>query len=333
MSFYAIDKFKINKIFELFLTIMKLKKKLSLSFLYLTKRKADFSKYYITRQRIGKICLLIIKKKYMKKTLLYGIVASFACFTQISIAQSSKFSVGLLAGYQMSYLTNQNDSDEGTELDYGDPPAGLALGVSLAYHISPKFAIGVDPLFVSKQGMNYTQKLIEGTGTIKTELNYTKIPLLFKFNTNPDAKVVFTAYAGPQISLLKESKFTSSENYPFKTSTLLTLNNREYNFSDNGTTLITTTTDKSPFKSSTFGGVIGLGAQINFGKFFITPSIRADYDFTDAEDKEASYTIASEKKYVFKTGSLAHLSATNSKDRSTTHNITAGFFLNLGYKF
>jgi len=62
MSFYAIDKFKINKIFELFLTIMKLKKKLSLSFLYLTKRIAAFSKYYITRQRMGKICLLIIKK-------------------------------------------------------------------------------------------------------------------------------------------------------------------------------------------------------------------------------------------------------------------------------
>jgi hypothetical protein len=273
------------------------------------------------------------KKKYMKKTLLYGIVASFACFTQISIAQSSKFSVGLLAGYQMSYLVNQNDSDEGPELDYGDPPAALALGVSLAYHISPKFAIGVDPLFVSKQGMNYTQELTGGTGTIKMELNYTKIPLLFKFNTNPDAKVVFTAYAGPQISLLGDNVITAISKGIDGSSQVKTLIDREFNLSINGTTLISTSLDRSAFKSSTFGGVIGLGAQINFGKFFITPSIRADYDFTDAEEKEASYTVAGEKKYILKTGSLANLGEPNTKDRSKTHNITAGFFLNLGYKF
>ncbi|MBL0191003.1 MAG: PorT family protein [Saprospiraceae bacterium] len=269
----------------------------------------------------------------MKKTLLYGIVASFACFTQISIAQSSKFSVGLLAGYQMSYLVNQNDSDEGPELDYGDPPAALALGVSLAYHISPKFAIGVDPLFVSKQGMNYTQELTGGTGTIKMELNYTKIPLLFKFNTNPDAKVVFTAYAGPQISLLGDNVITAISKGIDGSSQVKTLIDREFNLSINGTTLISTSLDRSAFKSSTFGGVIGLGAQINFGKFFLTPSIRADYDFTDAEEKEASYTVAGEKKYILKTGSLANLGEPNTKDRSKTHNITAGFFLNLGYKF
>lgn len=269
----------------------------------------------------------------MKKTLLYGIVASFACFTQISIAQSSKFSVGLLAGYQMSYLTNQNDSDEGPELDYGDPPASLALGVSLAYHFSPKFAIGVDPLFVSKQGMNYTQELTRGSGTLKSELSYTKIPLLFKFNTNPDAKVVFTAYMGPQISLLKDNILTGVTKFPDGTTILQILNNRNLSVSTNGTNWLNKVADRSPFKSSTIGGVIGLGAQINFGKFFITPSIRADYDFTDAEDKEAAFTDSGQKVYIFKTGSLANLNEPNAKDRSTTHNITGGFFLNLGYKF
>jgi len=34
MSFYAIDKFKINKIFELFLTKMKLKKNIAFFFVF-----------------------------------------------------------------------------------------------------------------------------------------------------------------------------------------------------------------------------------------------------------------------------------------------------------
>jgi len=115
-------------------------------------------------------------------------------------AQEGAIRIGAVLLPQSTWLLNQDDSDAGPEQDY-EVTWGFAGGISASYNFNDYLGVGLDVLY-SNQGQKYKGTKSGITYTAKTTLNYLKLPLLLRFNSDPNSVVQFSAFLGPQFSFL-----------------------------------------------------------------------------------------------------------------------------------
>jgi hypothetical protein len=201
-------------------------------------------------------------------------------------AQEGTFRIGAVLLPQNTWLLNQDDSDAGPELDY-EVTWGFAGGIGTFYNFNDYLGVGLDVLY-SNQRQKYKGRESDTTYyTAKTTLNYLKVPLLFRFNSDPNSVVQFSAFLGPQFSFLLSYKdrFEAFEaNVP---SFRREVSGKEWSITGDGTS------DKEKltapiYKSFLPGAVLGFGIGIKpTDELLISLHIRADYAFGDAENKDA----------------------------------------------
>jgi hypothetical protein len=199
-------------------------------------------------------------------------------------AQEGAIRIGAVLLPQSTWLLNQDDSDAGPELDY-ESTWGFAGGVSASYNFTDYLGVGLDVLY-SSQGQKYKGTKSGTTYTAKATLNYLKLPLLFRFNTDPNSVVQFNAFLGPQFSFLLSYKDRFEDDVPLLRT----------NIEVSGKEMIITTGNTPTgeeltapiYKSFLPGAVLGFGIGIKpTDALLISLHIRADYAFGDAENKDA----------------------------------------------
>jgi hypothetical protein len=127
-------------------------------------------------------------------------------------AQEGAIRIGAVLLPQSTWLLNQDDSDAGPELDYKST-WGFAGGVSASYNFTDYLGVGLDVLY-SDQGQKYRGTQSGTTYTAKATLNYLKLPLLLRFNSDPNSVLQFSAFLGPQFSFPLSYKDRKETNPP-----------------------------------------------------------------------------------------------------------------------
>lgn len=176
-----------------------------------------------------------------------------------NIAHAQKgLNISVKATPHLSWMLNSDDNDMATF--ERKSTFGASFGVGAGYNFTDNLGVGLDVLY-SLQGQKQEVLGIETS----TKLSYLKIPLMFTYNTNPDAKVMFTAKAGPQLGLRLSSKVTDADNKDI-------------------------IDDANDIYSSTdLGGVVGAGVRFSLTeKLKLDAGVRVDYSFTNAEDEDYS---------------------------------------------
>lgn len=221
----------------------------------------------------------------MKKIL----VLSFAIVFAMNLAAQRGLSVGVRLIPQATGLLNKQDFDEGDGLNF-EKTIGFAGGLAVGYGFSDNFGVMANLLY-SKQGQNYINDLLDHQWSV--ELNYFKIPLLLRMNTDPEKKAMFVFEVGPELGFLMNASQSSDDN--------TNLNVDDY---------------KRFVKSSDLSLDLHLGAGINFSeKLSADLLLRLNYGFSD---------ITSDELYDYY--------ETLNVDRDKTNNATAGFIIGLNYR-
>ena len=205
----------------------------------------------------------------MKKTL-FGFLALLMCvpaFSQVGLE------VGGFVMPQSVWIFNKDDSDQNARLDYVTKYS-MAFGAEVGFNFAPTLGIQ-SGIIISKQGQDYDS---DGSGAfsgnlpsswIGTErtmdLTYVKIPLLLKFNSNPDAGSAFLFKIGPQLAFLTDASSSVDDVAE----------------SFNGYTL------EDLYEKNYIGLVMSLGARFTVAEnLFLNTSFRFDGSLGDVENKE-----------------------------------------------
>lgn len=198
----------------------------------------------------------------MKKLVTSAALMIAALVSVNNTANAQKgFSVSVKGTPHLSWMLNSDDKDQnGYERK---ATFGASFGVGAAYNFNDNMGVGLDVLY-SIQGQKSETAGIE----LNQKLNYLKVPVMFMYNTNPSAPVVFTAKIGPQLGVRLNSKITDKDNND----------------------VIGDANDM--YESIDFGAVAGAGVRIALTeKFSLDAGLRFDYSFTNAEDKDyVNYT-------------------------------------------
>ena len=201
-------------------------------------------------------------------------------------AQEGAIRIGAVLLPQSTWLLNQDDSDAGPELDY-ESTWGFAGGVSASYNFTDYLGVGLDVLY-SSQGQKYKGTQSGIPYTAKTTLNYLKLPLLLRFNSDPNSVVQFSAFLGPQFSFLLSYKDRAEDNVPFVGTVVQEVSGKEMSITVGNTSMEEEELTAPIYKSFLPGAVLGFGIGIKpTDALLISLHIRADYAFGDAENKDA----------------------------------------------
>jgi hypothetical protein len=197
-------------------------------------------------------------------------------------AQEGAFRIGAVLLPQSTWLLNQDDSDAGPELDY-EVTWSFAGGISASYNFNDYLGVGLDVLY-SNQGQKYKGTKSGTTYTAKATLNYLKLPLLLRFNSDPNSVVQFNAFLGPQFSFLLSYKDRKETN---PSTEIREVSGKELSITT-GNTPTKEELTAPIYKSFLPGAVLGFGIGIKpTDELLISLHIRADYAFGDAENKDA----------------------------------------------
>lgn len=227
----------------------------------------------------------------------------FVYTSQLSIAQDkTEIEIGIVALPQAAWIFNKSDKDEIPTLNR---PITYGYGGGIDIGINFKQMFGMQTgVFYSSQGQEYTRNSTTGWNSRRVELNYVKVPLLFRVNTGPYSTTNFFLSVGPQVSLLVKAKeFQDGE---------------EHDYTDFSMDPMTTEDLYKPFD---IGMVLNIGtkARVN-DRFFVTLGFRMDYSLLDIENKSYEYRALNESKQSF-----------YSVERSSGRNMTGAF--NIGFHY
>lgn len=248
-----------------------------------------------------------------------------------SYAQEGTVKVGAALLPQNTWLLNQDDSDAGPNLDY-EVTWGFAGGLTVAYNFTDYLGVGLDVLY-SSQGQKYKGTLTAGTYTAQTRLNYLKLPLLLRFNSDPNSPVQFSFFIGPQANLLLS--YTDEKIETYATGQRTTTEVKGTEMTSSGTTEELTAKIYKPF---TLGAALGLGVGFKLSdELLLSLHFRGDYAFGDTENKEAkidhTHHGGGQDPYwsVKPKYGASDTPAPAGYTRPATQAITGGFMLGLTY--
>jgi hypothetical protein len=141
----------------------------------------------------------------MKKFML-----SFAMVASLFAVNAQKgLEVGVFVQPQNTWIMNQEDFDAGSEIDFR-PTFGVSSGLNVGFNFTDNIGIRSGFTFLSSQGMNYKSDVGAGYEP-SVKMNYMKVPLMLKFNSDPSASTSFLFTAGVNLGFLTSAK---SEGFP-----------------------------------------------------------------------------------------------------------------------
>ena len=193
--------------------------------------------------------------------LLCFLIASFSG-SSLFAQQGVEFGAGVMP--QLTLIVNDDDFAAGDELNFRTT-AHLAYGVHAAYNFNDHLGIQTG-LLLSTQGQKYVNdKPTANTSNSEVRMSYLKIPVLLKFNSNPEASAQFVATIGPQFGLLNKVDYYLNDEK-------LTVPGFDY---------------KEFFKSMDLGAVLGLGARFRLtDNLQLGTSFRFDYSLGNMENED-----------------------------------------------
>ncbi len=185
-----------------------------------------------------------------------------------SVFAQQGFEFGAQVMPQLTLIVNDDDFAAGDELNFRTT-AHLAYGIHAAYNFNDHLGVQTGLLF-STQGQKYVNdEPTANTSTSEIRMNYLKIPLLLKFNSNPEASAQFVATLGPQFGLLnKVDYYTNDEK--------LSVPNFDF---------------KEWYNNMDLGAVLGLGARFRLtDNLQLGTSFRFDYSLGNIENEDTILT-------------------------------------------
>jgi len=207
----------------------------------------------------------------IKKTVFvfFALLMSVPAFSQAGIE------VGAFVMPQSVWVFNKDDSDQGAQLDYVAKYT-FAYGAQVGFNFSRTIGLQTG-LIISKQGQDYDSDGSGAFGFLPTvgsswvgtdrvvDLTYLKIPVLLKFNSNPDAGTAFLFTIGPQFAFLTSAESTVDD----------------ITESFNGYTL------EDLYEDNFIGLAASIGARFTIAEnLFLNTSFRFDGSLGDVENKE-----------------------------------------------
>lgn len=210
----------------------------------------------------------------MKRTVISSIILVVAILNFSNIANAQKgFFVGVQGAPQLSVMFNKDDVNApGT--DY-KAKFSYTFGAIAGYNFNDRMGIGTEVMYSTVK-----QRYETNNGGYTQQLSYLKVPVLFNYNSNPDARVVFTAKAGPQVSILMKSAIKDADQSSL-----------------NGE-------NKSKYRDLVFGATAGAGVRVRLAdKLHLTGGLRFDGSIGNIEDEtNKGYRSGRAKTYDLNTG-------------------------------
>jgi opacity protein-like surface antigen len=193
----------------------------------------------------------------MKKTILFAMIASAYAITFSNNSTAQKgFYVSAQGGPLLSVRFNGSDADN-QGMDY-KAKSSMAFGVGAGYNFTDHFGVAAEALY-SREKQRYEDHSVK----YDEQLNFVKVPVLFTYNTNPSARVILTAKAGPQLGILRSSEISNSS--------IAALNGDS----------------KDRYNDITFGAMIGTGARVRLtNNLYADAGLRFDGIISNLESNE-----------------------------------------------
>jgi hypothetical protein len=232
-------------------------------------------------------------------------IALFALGVSSAYAQKG-LHLGARYAPQVTYYLNSDDFDD-PERDPG-PRFRNSGALLIGYHFSDNIGIGTE-LTLSGEGVRYVPQKKEPDYDYKTDINltYFKLPVLFRFNTDPTKRAAFQGFIGPQFSFITGANWRTTETESGKTTVLeyksfdyksMTIPPYKENINDPfwvrdvADLIFEESASKGQYKlrelykSITIGAVLGLGFKIKIVEnLYVDGLARLDFHFNDIEAK------------------------------------------------
>ena len=235
----------------------------------------------------------------MKNSILLAtIIATIALVSTKNADAQQGIQIGIEGTPQMSWIIN-NDDQTNQQFEYQNTLSG-SFGISGQYGFTKNMGIGLNALY-SIQGQRFKLSGIERT----KQIEYLKIPLMFNYNYEFNNDIKFIGKIGPQLGVLTNAKLIDKD----------------------GGDIVGN--HKEAYEDYDFEGVIyaGIGYKIN-ENIYIDASLRFDYGFTDAENKNYTKNINNPYELIKTNGY-----STNNNSRKFANNITSGLSFGIRYVF
>jgi hypothetical protein len=270
------------------------------------------------------VYLACMKFSFIKALFLVGAFALVASNT--AFAQRG-WQVGMFALPQYSIMYNATDMSSPKDVYGYRPTFGVGVAFLAGYGFTNNLGLRANLMF-SDQGQSNTYvlpneelKLTEYTRDLR--LRYLKLPILFRWNSDPEKKAAATIETGPQLDfLVNVNEQTSDKVYrPFPPI---------------GQTFTGYPSRSTTFNPVNFSWVLAAGVDVKL-RYNIKMNIQVRFDagFVDVEKKDAKFLITEngntiEQKY-YEYG--IYNPAVTGKTRGRSTNMTVGLGIGFYYIF
>lgn len=228
-----------------------------------------------------------------------------------SLKAQEGYHLGFYAMPLTSWMLNQQDSDASKDTFSYLRTYGMSGGISLGYHFEDNLGVHVNLLY-SAQGQDHTYKnRLQDTVRHQLRQYFIKVPVLFKYTTDPELKYAFTVEAGPQFNFLMGVKERN--------------NDRAYQYEQVPFVYKTNVPSRyETFNSFLLGAALRTGIDVKLRyNMKMNTRLWVDYAFTDAENKNATYDLT--------TQGVTTTVNYYPQNRPKTTNITAGLLIGITY--
>jgi hypothetical protein len=238
----------------------------------------------------------------MKKTVtMVAVIASTLILSTKKANAQQGFVAGIEGTPQTSWLLNDDDNNN-SKFESLNTISG-SFGLSGQYGLTDNIGIGVNALY-SYQGQQYKWNGIEKIRRVE----YLKIPLLFTYSYDIATNIKLIGKIGPQVDILTNAKITDKD------------------------ANIIIGDHKAAYEDFGISGVAYAGAAFKLSEtWYLDTSLRFDYGFMDAENKDYRKNFNNPNEITGTNGTST--TYVNNSNRAITNNMTTGLTVGLRYVF
>jgi hypothetical protein len=207
---------------------------------------------------------------------------------------------------QITGMLNKDDRSYFGELYQYRTTYDQAAGMQFLYNFNDRLGVGSGLLF-SSEGQKFLSIHWNTPFPGKKRLDYLKIPLFISLNSNADKKIILKVMTGVQL------------NYLVKSDGVILIIDRPRNYYD------LQQANNTYYQKFLFATMLSAGIEYRLSqKMRLGLTFRADYAFTDAENKSASFQYMNDAP--------VHVYTADNPDRPKTHNYSLSPMMSLSYK-
>ena len=148
----------------------------------------------------------------MKHYRIYILIIIITSVVNIIANAQKGLEFGAFVQPQTHWIMNDQDFEAGDELDFR-VPYSMGIGINVGYNFSDMLGLRTG-LSYDTNGQDYVNNSVDPSINSSIVLNYLKVPVYLKFNTNTQSKLSFLFLAGPQFGLLTKAESFFDEDDP-----------------------------------------------------------------------------------------------------------------------